>query len=978
MHIALRAALACGLAHSAIAADIHVQPGQSIQAAIVSAQSGDRILVHPGTYAEAIDLLTKDLVIESVGGAAVTTIDATGLNTSVVRTDGGQTSSPKLIGLTLTGGSGSSAPSGLFGGGGVLVGASGGSPFTVQIHSCVITHNHVGAGFGGGVLLDGTTVGTAPVQLLGCTVDGNSALRGGGTYGSISLDSCTIANNVAQAEGGGSFLTGPLKETTFVGNSAQNGGGAWFASVVHVFPTEPFDYTLARFINNVATNAGGGAYVGAQVGRLFDLPLTGVLHQCLFRGNAASVGGGVYAQVSSGFPPFQSTNQFSIASCVFTANSAGMSDGAHIARIGSNPLTIRVENSSFDGDGIGGDVDFVSACIFRNAPSPFVDIATTPYAVTNSNVQGWPTGNGNIDVDPQWVNPAANDYRLTAGSPCIDVGHPVAPWFGYDVGGSPRIQNGIGDMGADEFDVDCDSDGTPDYAEIKFGTATDCDLNGVPDGCQPLVDCNGNGIQDACDIKNGASADCNSNGIPDSCEVLADCDGDGISNACEIESFGEFDCNGNGIPDSCDIASGIATDVDRNGVPDVCHNMRAVPSQFPTIQAAIDACVDGDSVVIADGTYTGLGNQLLDFQGKSILVTSANGPARCILDGQQAASLVFLDKGPGLAHLRGLTFRRGSGSTGGAVFMRNLAEARFEACVFTDNHASIRGGAVAVEEAANVHFVGCQFTDNSAANRGGAIAATTGGIVAIDHSSLVGNSAVGATALGGAISIANQSVGTIRDSVIWSNSAFGGSSLSIGGVSVPSTAIVERSDFEGGQAGVHVAPGHTLSWGTGNLSLDPQFVDLAARDLHLTHTSPCRDAGSIAWAKDLEGDAQVGAPDIGADEFAPHAYTIGEASPGQSITLNVVGAPGSTPVFELFGTTLLAPPTPTPFGSLFAGPPFIGAGPFALPQMPSSGVIGSVIAIPASTPVGLTFYRQVVLGAPEATLTNLDVITIVP
>jgi hypothetical protein len=34
-----------------------------------------------------------------------------------------------------------------------------------------------------------------------------------------------------------------------------------------------------------------------------------------------------------------------------------------------------------------------------------------------------------------------------------------------------------------------------------------------------------------------------------------------------------------------------------------------VPSTYPTIQSAIDAAVDGDEIVLADGTYTGNGNR---------------------------------------------------------------------------------------------------------------------------------------------------------------------------------------------------------------------------------------------------------------------------------------------------------------------------------------------------------------------------------
>lgn len=52
---------------------------------------------------------------------------------------------------------------------------------------------------------------------------------------------------------------------------------------------------------------------------------------------------------------------------------------------------------------------------------------------------------------------------------------------------------------------------------------------------------------------------------------------------------------------------------------------RNVPASYSTIQAAIDAAVPGESVVIADGTYSGPGNYNLNFGGKDITVRSASG-----------------------------------------------------------------------------------------------------------------------------------------------------------------------------------------------------------------------------------------------------------------------------------------------------------------------------------------------------------------
>jgi hypothetical protein len=91
---------------------------------------------------------------------------------------------------------------------------------------------------------------------------------------------------------------------------------------------------------------------------------------------------------------------------------------------------------------------------------------------------------------------------------------------------------------------------------------------------------------------------------------------------------------------------------------------RLVPSQYPTIQAAIDASANGDVVTVADGVYTGTGNRDIDFGGKTVTVRSEHGPASCIIDCQASWSsrhrgFYFHTSETAAAIVDGLTIRNG-------------------------------------------------------------------------------------------------------------------------------------------------------------------------------------------------------------------------------------------------------------------------------------------------------------------------------
>src|SRR5260370_4753660 len=73
-------------------------------------------------------------------------------------------------------------------------------------------------------------------------------------------------------------------------------------------------------------------------------------------------------------------------------------------------------------------------------------------------------------------------------------------------------------------------------------------------------------------------------------------------------------------------------------MPATAANVLNVPGTYSTIQAAIDASTNGDTVMVAPGTYF----ENIDFKGKLITVQSAQGPIVTTIDGSNLPPAVNL------------------------------------------------------------------------------------------------------------------------------------------------------------------------------------------------------------------------------------------------------------------------------------------------------------------------------------------------
>jgi hypothetical protein len=125
---------------------------------------------------------------------------------------------------------------------------------------------------------------------------------------------------------------------------------------------------------------------------------------------------------------------------------------------------------------------------------------------------------------------------------------------------------------------------------------------------------------------------------------------------------------------------------------------------YPTLQAAIDAAVDGDVIDVAPCTY----REHIDFHGKTVTLAALSGPSDTILDGGGTGVVVTARKGERRGTgLTGFTISGGMAAGQGAAVFVDLAKLRLENVVITGSTgASLVYGHSGDLEMSNVVFTG--------------------------------------------------------------------------------------------------------------------------------------------------------------------------------------------------------------------------------------------------------------------------------
>ena len=267
-------------------------------------------------------------------------------------------------------------------------------------------------------------------------------------------------------------------------------------------------------------------------------------------------------------------------------------------------------------------------------------------------------------------------------------------------------------------------------------------------------------------------------------------------------------------------------------------DVREVPGEYPTIQDALDAAEEYDTISIAAGTYfvTGLTPTVDNVLIRGEL--DADGEIAVVLGPEAGTtaspSIMSINDLQGI-EVEGIHFTGGRATSGGGIAIDD-ASATIRNCLFTD-HVVESGGAVFASDS-EVTLVDCRIRDNLAQNGGGASFSNVTGTIT---DCWVSNNT--ASALGGGLFLENSPT-TISDTMFCANSTdqIAGDWIYDGGVAFEEICpfytytqhIVEGTTGSFDPLVIEVEPGDTIRWSTRVSSGPPCAPDGLFTDLELS------------------------------------------------------------------------------------------------------------------------------------------------
>jgi predicted outer membrane repeat protein len=216
-----------------------------------------------------------------------------------------------------------------------------------------------------------------------------------------------------------------------------------------------------------------------------------------------------------------------------------------------------------------------------------------------------------------------------------------------------------------------------------------------------------------------------------------------------------------------------------------------------TIQSAVYQAADWDTILVAAGRYTGVGNKDIDFLEKILVVRSESGPRVTFIDCEgEGRGFQFYNGETSSSRLEGFTIINGNATAGdgGAIECRGNSSPTIINCIIRNNRAASYGGGISCRAGSSPLISDCAVIKNRAFSGGGIYADQNSSpivnrcIIAEDSSYsgggvlFVGGSPTLNTCLviqnqalfGGGIACSGSAVEIVRCSIVGNRATFGG------------------------------------------------------------------------------------------------------------------------------------------------------------------------------------------------------------